>query len=99
MSERQKIQKQLEKLREDCVKEYLEGKLSEITSKEVIHDILKEFIEVNNQEFLQNIAESIAEAKAQNKSLKEELSQKIIASQKTLDDVADKIRQESKRAQ
>jgi hypothetical protein len=36
-------------MREECVRDYLEEKLQQITSKEVIHDILQEFLQVNNQ--------------------------------------------------
>lgn len=60
-------------MQQECVKEYLEGKLQQITTKEVIHDILQEFLHANNQEFMQNISENIVEAKEQNRALKKQL--------------------------
>jgi DNA gyrase/topoisomerase IV subunit B len=78
-------------MREECVKDYLEEKLQEITSKEVIHDILQEFLQINNQEFMENISENILEAKEQNRALKKQLESTKIQSEQHLKDTCEEI--------
>ena len=70
-----KIQLHLQNLREECVKEYLQGKLQTIAGKEVIHDIIHAFLEANNEEFLANIVDSILQVKGQNKRIRDDIDQ------------------------
>lgn len=71
MDERIRIQSHLEQLREECIREYLEGKLETIASKEVVNDILVGLLKASNREFLENITENILEVRSSNKKLKE----------------------------
>lgn len=46
-NEKEQLLMQLKGLREDCIKEHFEDKLEAIASKEVVHDILADFLSVN----------------------------------------------------
>jgi hypothetical protein len=73
MSEKARIQQQLAEMREHCLRDYLQDKLQAIVSKEVVNDILNAFVEANNSEFLESVAESIVESKETIKHLRESI--------------------------
>ena len=96
MEERIRIQAHLEQLREECIREYLEGKLEAIASKEVVNDILLGLLQASNREFLENITENILEARNSNRQLKEAIERMKAEGEEHARKEAARAREESK---
>jgi hypothetical protein len=94
MQEREQILKELEELQIECVKEYLESKLYAITTKEVVNDIVEGFVQVNSEEFMQNIVENIMEVKNDNKLLRQEMEALKMGHTKEFEEIKSKIVEE-----